>query len=130
MLLCLFGEGGGAAAGGLDEQVEGTVGLGHFVAVGAEGLGEQAAVFVVGLQVRAQTHAPGDDLLHQAGSADMTARPGGTGNGGIEGIVVGAVFGHIDIADALAGQTQALGPGVADDGVVVMPGIQGAVMPP
>ena len=55
VLLCLFGEGGSGAAGSLDEEVEGTVGLGHLVAVGGQGFRKQAAVTVIGLKVGAQT---------------------------------------------------------------------------
>ena len=125
MLLCLLGEGDGGAAGGLDEEVEGAVGLGHLVAESLQTVGKEPAVFVIGGEVGAQFGAPGDDLLHQAGGADVTAGAGSTGNGGVQSIVVGAFLGNIDIADALAGEAQALAPGVADDGVVIDAGDPG-----
>ena len=76
------------------EEVEGAVWLGHLVAIGGQRLAQQTAVAIVSLQVRAQTHAPGDDLLHQAGGADVADGSGRTCDGGIDGIVVGAIFAH------------------------------------
>ena len=73
LLFGLFGEGVGIAAGGLDEQVEGTVGLGHFIAAGGQPFVEGFPVGIIGLQVRPQLCAPGDDLLPQAGRADMAS---------------------------------------------------------
>ena len=58
-----FGEIVGVAAGGLDEQIEGTVGLGHFIAEGSQSFIEGFPVGIIGLQVRPQLCAPGDDLL-------------------------------------------------------------------
>ena len=63
VLLGLFGESVGIPAGGLDEQVEGAVGLGHFVAHLGQAFIQGPAVAVVGLQVRPQIRTPGDHLL-------------------------------------------------------------------
>ena len=62
----LFGEGVCVPAGGFDEEVEGTVGPGHFVAHCGESLVEGSPVPVIGLQIRPEGGAAGNDPLHQA----------------------------------------------------------------
>ncbi len=126
LLLGLFGKCHGIAAGGFDKQVEGTVGLGHFVAHGGESLIERTAVPVIAVQIRPQMGAAGDDLLPQTGSADMAACPGGTGNGGVHRGGIGGLLGHINIADPFAGEGQGLGVGIADDGIGVDIGDEGS----
>ena len=66
-----------------------------------------------------------DDLLPQAGGADMTAGPGGACHSGVDHGAVGGLAGDIHIADSFAGQGQGLGIRVADDGVRVDGGQEG-----
>ena len=123
--LGLLGERVGVAVGGLDEQVERAVGLGALVAHLPQAVVQQVAILIVGRQVGALTGAQLDDFLHQCGRADVTHDTGGTGNSGVHrGTVVGKAR-DVHIADALAGQGQGLGVGVADDGVAVQAGDKG-----
>ena len=55
----------------------------------------------------------------------MAQAPGRTGDGGVDGTAVGGLLGDVDVADALAGEAQGLGVGVADDGVVIQLGQEG-----
>ena len=103
-LLCFFRKGLTVAAGGLDEQIKCAVGLGHFVAIGGKSIIQHAPVAVVGIQVRAELGAPGDDLLEQTGCAHMAGNPGAAGDSGVEGLAVGGVLRHIDIANSFAGE--------------------------
>ena len=125
----LFGEGLCVPAGCFDEEVEGTVGPGHFVAHGGESLVEGSPVPVIGLQIRPEGGAAGDDPLHQAGSADVAHGSGGSGYGGVEGLPVCGGLGHIDVADPFAGKRQGLGVGVADEGIPVDAGDEGYLHP-
>ena len=128
-LLGGLGEVDGVAAGGFDEQVEGAVGLCHFIAHGGKGLVQGLAVPVVAGKIRPQVGAPGDDFLPQAGGTDMSAAPGRAGNGGVKLLALGAVAGHIHVADPFTGEGQGLGVGIADDGIVKNGGDPGHLHP-
>lgn len=60
---CLFREGFAAATGGFYEEVKCTIGFGNFITHSYKAVVQGATVFVIGLQVRAQMGAAGDDLL-------------------------------------------------------------------
>lgn len=61
----LLGELFGAAAGGLNEEVEGALGSNAVVAVGDEGVIQRDAVAIIGRKVGTDVHTPGDNLLLQ-----------------------------------------------------------------
>ena len=55
----------------------------------------------------------------------MAAGTGSAGDGGVQVCAVRGFIRNIDVADSFTGQTQGLGPGVADDGVGVNGGDEG-----
>ena len=123
--LGLFAEGRVVAAGGPDEQIEGPVWLGALIAHLRQLPVQQLPVLVIGRQVRQLVGAAGNGQLDQRGRAHMAAGPGRPGDGVVHRLVVLHKVRHADIADALAGQGQGLGIGVAHDGIAVHRGDEG-----
>ncbi len=120
--LCPPGEFFGISAGGFDKRIESTVGFGHFIAESGEILVEKVSVLFIDGQVRFHIDTAFNDPLEEGRGADESQGPGGTEDRCHE--LSGAFdrFRDQDVADALAGQGQGLGPGIIDDGVLIIGG--------
>lgn len=124
-LLGDLSEGHRVPAGGLDEEIESALGLGALVADFGQTIVEQVAVDVVGFEVGHDVAALGNGALDERGGADVAQHTGSARDGGKDGLGIRHVVGHEDVSDTLARQAEGLGPGVADDGVLVDVGDKG-----
>ena len=101
-----LGEGHIVAVRDPDEEIEGALRRDALVAHLGQLPIEQAAVGIIGRQVRPGIGAPLESQLHQRRRADMAGAAGGPGHG-VEhvGLTLYA-GGDTDVADALTGQRQ------------------------
>ena len=109
-------EGEVVAAGGLGEEVEGSLGHGEADAGGGEHVGHGAAALGVRSEIDALIEEGEGEALAEDGGVDVAEGTVGEGDGGEEG--VGTFEGGVDgdVADAFAGEGEALGEGAEDDG--------------
>ena len=84
---------------------------------------------VIGCNIRLFLQTAGHGPLHERRGVDKARHPGGDARRSIEQVIVCGLAGDHQIADALPGQGQGLGPAVADDGIGIVFGEIGNLYP-